>query len=56
MTETIYRIEIKGWSHTDYSFLANETNGWVDDTQKFYEFYSEEDYIKMLQFLLEQKV
>ena len=52
MSETVYRIEIPFWSHTDYSFLVNETDGWVDDTEKFYEFSSEEDYNKMKEYLL----
>lgn len=46
-----YRIKIPVWSHTDYSFLVNETDGWVDDTEKFYEFSSEEGYVKMKEYL-----
>jgi len=46
-----YRIKIPVWSHTDYSFLVNETDGWVDDTGKFYEFSSEEGYVKMKEYL-----
>ena len=34
----VFRIKIKRWSATDYSFLVNNNLGWVSDCQQYYEF------------------
>ena len=47
----LYSIKILIWSATDYSFLVNNTNGWVDDTGSFYEFDDLEDFEKMKEYL-----
>jgi len=51
MSEETYRIKLLHWSATDYSFLVNETGGWVSDCEKFYEFSSIEDFNKMKEYL-----
>lgn len=45
--EPEYRIKISSWSATDFTYLLNETNGWVDDDGEYYEFGNLEDYNKM---------
>lgn len=47
----IYEIEIPIWSATDFAFLLNETDGWVNDEQTHYVFENEEDYTKMKEYL-----
>lgn len=51
----LYSIKILIWSATDYSFLVNNTNGWVDDTGSFYEFDDLEDFEKMKEYLKNDK-
>lgn len=45
------KIRIQTWSATDYSYLVNNTNGWVSDDQKWYEFDDEEDFKLMKNYL-----
>jgi len=45
------KIRIRTWSATDYSYLVNNTNGWVSDDQKWYEFDDEKDFKLMKKYL-----
>lgn len=56
MSEETYRIKLLHWSATDYSFLVNETGGWVSDCEKFYEFFSIEDFNKMKEYLAQWEI
>ncbi len=45
------KIKIPVWSATDYSYLVNNTNGWVSDDQEWYEFDDEVDFKLMKKYL-----
>lgn len=49
--EGIYNLPLTEWSHTDYSYLQNNTKGWVSNDEAWWCFNDKASYDKMEAYL-----